>query len=62
MEKTPRITKRQAVAAYKTQTALAQALGISKSAVSQWPDGPIPELHALKLRYQLKPDQFGKAV
>jgi DNA-binding transcriptional regulator YiaG len=54
-----KITKEQAVALYPTQTALARALGITKGAISQWPDGkPIPEVQALKLRYQLHPEVF----
>jgi DNA-binding transcriptional regulator YdaS (Cro superfamily) len=32
------LTKQQAVAIFETQTALASALGITKGAVSQWPD------------------------
>jgi DNA-binding transcriptional regulator Cro len=54
------ITKAEAVALYGSQTALAEALGIGKSAVSQWPDGPIKERHDLKLRYELKPEAFAK--
>ena len=56
------IYKRDAVAAYRTQQALADALGISRTAVSMWADDkPIPREHALALRYELKPDLFGKA-
>lgn len=54
------ITKAEAIALYPTQTALAEALGIGKSAVSEWPDGPILEVHDLKLRYELKPEAFAK--
>jgi len=53
-------TKAQAISLYPTQTELAEALGISKSAVSNWPDGPILEVHDLKLRYELKPEAFAK--
>ncbi len=53
------ITKEQAIALYESQSALARALGITKGAVSQWPDGKqIPENHALRLRYELKPEEF----
>lgn len=54
------ITKEQALACYQGNgSALARALGISAAAVSQWPDGPIGQVHALKLRFLLKPDVFG---
>lgn len=50
-----------AVAAYGSQQLLADALGISRSAVAMWNrDKPIPTEHALRLRYELKPDVFGK--
>lgn len=56
------ITKAEAIAAFDGNgAALARALGITASAVSQWPDGPIGEVHALKLRFVLKPDVFGTA-
>jgi DNA-binding transcriptional regulator YdaS (Cro superfamily) len=32
------LTKQQAVAIFDTQKALAEALGLTKGAVSQWPD------------------------
>lgn len=54
------ISKRDAIAAYGTQQALADALGISRPAVAMWSDDrPIPKEHALRLRYELKPDVFG---
>jgi hypothetical protein len=54
------ISKDEALAAYGGDTlALAEALGITRSAIYQWPDGPIPQAQALKLRYVLKPDVFG---
>jgi hypothetical protein len=57
------ITKEEALAAYGGDTlALAEALGITRSAIYQWPDGPIPGAQALKLRYVLKPDVFGPAA
>jgi DNA-binding XRE family transcriptional regulator len=53
------ITKEEAVEMFKTQAALARALGIYRQAVHQWKPGkPIPEVHALKIRYQLRPEQF----
>ena len=57
-----RLSKHEAIALFSTAKALAAALGISKSAVSQWPDGPIPENHDLKIRYELKPEHFGGLV
>ena len=57
--KTFTITKEEAVALYRTQTALARALGIHRSAVNKWKDGePIPEAQALKIRYVLRPECF----
>lgn len=59
---TPQITKEQAIAAYEgNASALARALGITPSAVYQWPDGPVDERWALKLVFVLKPDVFGPA-
>jgi DNA-binding transcriptional regulator YiaG len=56
------ITKEQAVSLFGTQSALAEALGITKGAVSQWRDGePIPEAQALKLRYEIAPEAFKAA-
>jgi hypothetical protein len=54
------ISKAEALAAYNGNgSALARALEISPQAVSQWVDGPIPDVHALRLRFVLKPDAFG---
>lgn len=62
MNKKTVITKEQALAVYETATALANALGITKGAVSQWPAGqPIPNEQALKLRYEIAPDKFQAA-
>lgn len=56
------ITKEQAVAYFGTQTALAAALGITKSAVSQWRAGePIPREQQLRLRYEIAPEAFKAA-
>ncbi|WP_439449796.1 Cro/CI family transcriptional regulator [Stenotrophomonas sp. ATs4] len=55
----PRITKEEAIAAYDgNAAALARALGITPSAVYQWPDGQIDDLWALKLRFVLMPEHF----
>lgn len=57
---TQTISKADAIAAYEGNgAALARALGITPSAIYQWPDGPIAEGYALKLRFVLKPDVFG---
>lgn len=53
------VTKEDAVAAFDgNSAALARALGITPSAVYQWPEGPIAEGYALKLRFVLKPEHF----
>jgi len=58
---TETITRKQAVAAFGSVVALAKALGISRTAVYLWPENdPIPELQALRLRYELCPDVFGE--
>lgn len=55
----PRITKEEAIAAYDGNgAALARALGITPSAVYQWPEGQIDDLWALKLRFVLMPAHF----
>ncbi len=55
----PRISKEEAIAAYDgNAAALARALGITPSAVYQWPEGPIDDLWALKLRFVLMPAHF----
>lgn len=57
---TPVIEKAAAMAAYEGNASeLARALGITPQAIYQWPDGPIPEVHALKLRFVLRPEVFG---
>ena len=53
-----RLSKKEAIALFSSAKELATALGISKSAVSQWPDGPIPDNHDLRIRYELKPEHF----
>ena len=57
-----RLHKQEAIALFSTAKALATALGISKAAVSQWPEGPIPENHDLRIRYELKPERFRDGV
>lgn len=54
------ITKAEALAAYDNNGAeLGRALGITRQAVYAWPhEGPIPQEHALKLRFMLKPEVF----
>lgn len=61
MKNNHQITKAQAVGLYGgNQAALARALGIQRAAVCRWSDGPIPERHALKLRFVLRPEVFDK--
>lgn len=53
-----RLSKKEAIALFSSAKELTTALGISKSAVSQWPDGPIPDKHDLRIRYVLRPEHF----
>ncbi len=57
-----RLSKKEAIALFSSAKELAEALGISKSAVSQWPDGQIPDKHDLRIRYELKPEHFRPAT
>ena len=53
------LTKAQALELYDGNAArMARALGITRSAVYQWADGPIGAVHALRIRYVLKPEAF----
>jgi transcriptional regulator with XRE-family HTH domain len=52
------LSKHEAIALFSSAKELAKALGISKSAVSQWPEGPIPDNHDLRIRYELKSEHF----
>lgn len=56
------LSKHEAIALFSSAKELAKALGISKSAVSQWPDGPIPDKHDLRIRYELRPEHFRAAA
>jgi DNA-binding transcriptional regulator YdaS (Cro superfamily) len=56
--KTVVITKTKAVKLYGNKAKLADALGISRQAVGQWPAGPIPQKHALRIYYELMPEAF----
>ena len=54
------ITKRQLLDYYKTEPAIAEVFGISKSAVNQWGlDNPIPRERWLELKYEIKPQIQG---
>ncbi len=53
------ILKKHAIQAAKTGTALAKVLGVSKQAVSAWPE-ELPELHCYRLR-ERKPRWFSLA-
>lgn len=60
---TIQITKEEALEAYGGDVAaLARALNITRAAIYQWAPGPIGEVHALKLRFVLKPDVFGSRL
>lgn len=59
MSTTLHITKEKAVSLFGTPLALAEALGIERANIYMWPDkDPIPEKHALRIRYELKPEAF----
>lgn len=51
------MTLQKALEHFKNKASLADALGISKQAVSKWKDDkPIPELQELKLRHEILPN------
>lgn len=53
------ITKNQAIALFGSVKELQTALGLkTHSAISMWGDNPIPEVHELRIRYELKPEAF----
>lgn len=59
MSTTLHVTKELALKLFGTPLELAQALGIERANVYMWKDGePIPEKHALRIRYELKPEAF----
>lgn len=56
------IFKADVIRVFGTQQAAADALGIGRTAVTMWSDdAPIPREHALRLRYEIRPDAFGVA-
>lgn len=57
---------RKAILAAGSQTALADALGITQSAIAQWDKVPVQRVHQVESltgvsRYELRPDIFGFA-
>ena len=57
------LTKRQAITIFETRQKLADALGLkSVSTISMWggggDDALVPEVHELRIRYELRPDAF----
>lgn len=54
------LTKEQAISLFGSRREMQEALGLkSHAAISMWTDGePIPELHELRIRHQLKPEAF----
>jgi len=61
MSTTLHITKEKALSLFDSPLALAKALGIERANIYMWPDKePIPEKHALRIRYELKPEAFRK--
>ncbi len=61
MSTTLHITKERALELFGTPAELADALGIERANVYMWKDGePIPEKHALRIRFVLKPEAFNR--
>ena len=55
--------KQEAVDIFGSQNKLAKALGLTRQAVGRWDwENPIPAKHALRIRYELKPELFEKAT
>lgn len=54
------LTRTQATSIFGSVKALQAALGLkTHSAIYMWPpDSPIPAEHALRIRYELRPDAF----
>ena len=57
---------KKALEAAGSQTALADALGITQSAIAQWERVPVQRVHQIEsltgvTRYELRPDIFGFA-
>ena len=53
------LLKEDAVALFGSQIKLAAALGITPQAITHWKKGEgIPQAHAYRIRYDLKPDAF----
>lgn len=56
------VTKAAALAAYNNSVkALSRDLEITPQAIYQWADDAIPEIHALRLRFVLRPEFFREA-
>jgi hypothetical protein len=56
------LTKNQAIALFGSVKELQTALGLkTHSSISMWGDNPIPEVHELRIRYELKPEAFDAA-
>lgn len=53
------LNKEAAVALFGSQNKLAAALNLTPQAITHWPAGqPIPQAHAYRIRYELKPECF----
>jgi len=58
-DKSYQMTKRQACLVYGNQSRLARALNLTRQCVGLWAwDEPIPDVHALKIRFVLKPKEL----
>lgn len=57
------IQKTEAIGLFRNKAQLARALGITRQAIDRWPDDrPIPEKHALKIRFILRPECFSETA
>jgi len=45
----------EALERFPTKAALADALGVTRQAITSWKEGEIPERHALRLKYEVWP-------
>ena len=53
------LLKEDAVKLFGSQIKLAAALGITPQAITHWKKGEgIPQAHAYRIRYDLKPEEF----
>lgn len=53
------ISKTEAIGMFRNKAHLAKALGLTRQAIDRWADDkPIPQKHALAIRFILRPELF----